>query len=234
MKKKILINCLVFVLALVFFTFLLFPYSKVTEYYVLKAASNAGININIGTTKASIFGAEFLNVTIDDQKANKIQIGYSPLSIFTKSFFAKVESKAVTGTGSFKKGETKMDMLLSLAEFPEARKIGVDGDVALSLNLVGEKGNGNIRSSRLVIPTDFGSIPLTNLAGNLLIEKNIVVVSELKSDGTTKLNLKGNLRINKQNIEKSLISLAGTLDVAGMEKEIAIVGALGSPQISVK
>ncbi|QAR34252.1 hypothetical protein EP073_12805 [Geovibrio thiophilus] len=233
MIRNILINAAIFIGCTVIFLLMFFPYGKVLEFYAEKAAAKANVTLSIGTTDAGPFGAELTSIKISEFTADKLELGYTPLSAVTHAVSAKISSEIVTGEASHKGGELKLKALIELDKIPQITEIGLGGEVALDVEVTDGKGKGKISAPKLTIPSELGPITFNDITGDLLIEKQMIGVSNLTSQGAAKINLNGNIRINQVNAGKSVIALTGTAGVAGMNKRITITGTVLEPRISV-
>jgi hypothetical protein len=233
MIKKILINAAIFLGCTIVFLIVFFPYAKVLEYYANIAAAKAHISLSIGSTEAGAFGADLSDIKIGDFAADSLELRYSPFSVLTRSISAKLDSEIATGEASHKGGEVSIKTMLELDKIPQVAESGLGGEVILNLAMKDWRGTGTIAAPKLTIPSDFGPVTFNNITGNLAIEKQMITVSSLTSEGTAKINLNGNIRINQVNANRSVIALAGTVSVAGMNKRITITGQVMNPKITV-
>jgi hypothetical protein len=232
MTKKILVSTLIFISCTAVFTLVFFPYSKVLEYYANKAASNAGITLTAKTINAGVFGADLNNVKLNEFHADSINLIYSPLSVITRNVGAKVISDIVTGEVTLKGNNINLKTLLSTDKIPQVAASGLKGDIILNLALADLSGEGTIASPKLTIPTDMGPINIENITGDLTIDKmNMITINNLKSTGSTVIDLRGNIRVNRKNAGKSAIAITGTISVAGMTKRLSITGPALEPKI---
>lgn len=233
MIKQALIGTGIFIICIIAFTSLFFPYSKVLEYYAGKAAADAGITLTVGSVDANAFGAELRSVQLNDFKADSLDLSYSPFSIITRSIGAKLISDIATGEVELKGSTINLKTLLTTDKIPQIAESGLKGDIILNLTLTDMKGGGTIASPALTIPTDMGPVTLENLSGEIAVDKQLISITNLKSTGTAALDLRGNIRINQSNAGRSVLAFAGTISVAGMTQNIAITGTALNPRIIV-
>ncbi|WP_265822003.1 hypothetical protein [Geovibrio ferrireducens] len=233
MIRNILINAAIFVGCSVLFLFVFFPYAKVLEFYAEKAAAKANVTLSIGSADAGPFGAELASIKLSEFTADKLVLGYTPLSVLTHSVSAKINSEIITGEASHSGGEVKAKAMIELDKIPQITESGMGGEVAFDLAVKDWKGAGKISAPKLIIPSELGPITFNDVTGDLLIEKQMIGISNLTSQGAAKIKLNGNIRINQVNAGKSVIALTGTLGVAGMNKRITITGTVMEPRITV-
>ncbi|MGE4496880.1 MAG: hypothetical protein AB7E48_03295 [Deferribacterales bacterium] len=233
MIKKILINTAIFLGCSAVFTLFFFPYGKVLEYYAETAAAKANVSLSIGKTEAGPFGAELSSIKLSEFTADKLELSYSPLSVITRSAAARIESEIVTAEADHKGGEISAKALIELDKIPQIAESGLGGEVGFSISVKDWKGKGTVSSPRLTIPSDLGPVTFNDITGDILIEKQMIGITNLQSQGAAKINLNGNIRINQVNAGKSVLALTGTVGVAGMNKKITITGTVLEPRITL-
>jgi len=237
MKKKILIGSAVFIVVFLITLFLTFPYQNVVAKAVIAAAAKSGLQISYNDVQAGPFRTVFKELEINDIPIDSLEASYSPLSILSKSATIKL------------KGLIKADAKVSPtsteyeAEISESVINSFSGEKAVLSAPLSVKGTGNPSEqsadftatvSKIEIESPVGKLPFENIQADITIKGNDITINKLTSRDDMNLDLKGLLKVNPKNLERSIVNIKGTADVFGQQKQITLVGRIDNIQPSIK
>ncbi|WP_022852203.1 type II secretion system protein GspN [Limisalsivibrio acetivorans] len=236
MIKKSAIAIAIFLLSVLVFTPMFFPWNTVAEYYIRKAVSDNRIPARIDSIKAGPGGAVISGISIEDIEITQIRADYSLLSVITKSADVSVNSPLGTIETSIDSGSVEARGLLDMKNIGSLLNQSLDGDMAVQLNMNLNEQTGDIvlTSDSFTVPTDFGPMPLKNLRGEGTINKNTIDVTSLTSEGNAKLDITGKITINTRDIGRSMMNMSGTVDVMGAKQNITARGLVRNPRITAR
>jgi len=242
MKKTIFISLITFIFSFCIFTLLFFPYDTVVKYFLNNAINQNRIPVDYSEIQSSPFGTTVKNIEYfyrNKLSLGNLKIGYSPLSIITKSASVHTADSPldVSAVYNGKTVDIKVNQALSKITqmIPEVGKYVKKGEISADgqINPTNMQGNADIVISNLSVATPvFPNLNFQTITASLTLNKNRLNVKKVQSSGKNKISLNGIVYLNYNSIYNSNLNLKGNMDIAGMKRNFKISGRLISPKVN--
>lgn len=237
MKNKILIGSAVFILVFLITLFISFPYQNVVAKAVITAAAKSGLKISYNEIQSGPFGTVFKELEINDIPIDSLEASYSPLSLFSKS--ATITIKGLINADA-KVSPTSTEYEAEISESVINRFSGEKAVLSAPLIVKGtgspseQSADFTATVSKIEVDSPVGKLPFENIQTDISVKGYAITVNKLTSRDDMNLDLKGLLKINPKNMEKTIVNIKGTADVFGQQKKISLVGRIDNIQPSIK
>ncbi|PLX68502.1 MAG: hypothetical protein C0603_04940 [Denitrovibrio sp.] len=236
MKRKIVLSSTVFIITLIAFIWIMFPYDKIAVVAISKIQSTSKVKINYSQVSSGAFSTKISNLEVDDIPVGNVTLHYSPLTFISRS--VSVDSVGtINGTAKLSEKHVEVDLdinpaiinsLTKEAEF--SGKLALRGEGApLDMSLT-----AHIDSDKVGINTPIGKLDFESVSTELTLEKNTLTIVQLTSKDDMALNLNGTIILNMRRPEISVSNIKGRVNVLGTQKNITLKGRLNNIKPSIR
>lgn len=236
MIKKITYGSIVFIVSFIIFTWLMLPYEQFAESMISRAIADSGANISYSELKSGPFSTKISGIEAETMPIGDVTLSYSPLSMITRSAGLKFEG-SINGEGKISSKELNFlttinpSLVNSQIELAELEgELRVEGRVPFQ----GEPALFAANSDKITVTTPLGPLAFEKVSSIVSVKGSNIDLKSLKSDDSMKLNLKGAVRLNKRNIDRSSANISGTFSLMGSEKKLTLVGRLSNLKPSIR
>jgi len=226
MKGKILASTTLFIVTFVISLWLMFPYEKFAISIINSATAKSGIDISYEEIESGALSTTLSELEINSIPIGKLKVGYSPLSIISKAITVD-SSGYVNLKSTLSEKSSKFDLKTGGAILNALSKdVKFSGDLKSDgvFSIKEETADLKAYIDNISFKTPVGEMSLRDVRGNFNLEGDKLTVRSLTSEDSTKLRLKGDIRINRRNPVKSFVNLSGSLNLFGQEKRIRLSG----------
>jgi hypothetical protein len=209
---------------------------------IVKKQLDQQIAANQLPVRYSSVSASFFSTTIEGISMNGIEIGtldvsYSPLSYFTKSVHAVLDSPFGSADVENSSGTITVDIKADMEGIGKLLNMPFAGTATLEADyeLETQEGKFTLASGamELEIPFQGSKMPVKfdSLAGNGTIAGTMINIESLEAAGAIGAKANGQIGIDPSNIKRSSIALSVEASLYGANVRAAIRGSLFSPQV---
>ncbi len=240
MIKKSIFAIITFIIFFTVFMLFLFPYDTVAKYFLHKAINEYKLPVNYASLEASAFGAKLSGIDYyynEKFSIGSVSVNYSPLSLITRSVSATTVDSPVSANMHFKKNnilfhaDQSVDEILKI--YPKIKKYAKSGNINIKgqINPFAEKGKISVILSNLSLITPITDVKFDQISADFELNKNRLTITNVKSNGSNNVNIKGTVFINYNALIHSVVNLEGSIDIAGFKNNFTIKGRVSNPRI---
>lgn len=241
MIKKSIFAIITFIIFFTVFMLFLFPYDTVAKYFLHKTINEYKIPINYTSLEASAFGAKLSGIEYyynENFSIGSISVNYSPLSVITRSVSASTVDSPINANVLFEKNNILFNVEQSVNGitkiYPKIKEYANSGDVKLEgrINPFVEKGKISIILKNLTLITPITDVKFDQIGADLELNKNRLTITNVKSNGSNNVDIKGTVFINYNALIHSVVNLEGSINIAGFKNNFTVKGRVSNPRIN--
>jgi len=236
MKKQIIYGSIAFVSAFIILFLLFLPYDNLAAMGIAAIQKETKTNIRYSSISSGIFSTKLEDLEINEIPVGKVRIGYSPLSILTKSISLE-STGAVNANIDFSPSDYEFDLNINSAI---VNLLSDKAEFGGKITAVGtgsaddQTASGAVHLDKATIETPIGKLDFEKIDAEIDVKGNTVTIKKLTSKDVMALNLSGTINVNKKNFNLSLVNINGTVNVIGSEKKLTLKGRLNNLKPSIE
>jgi len=236
MKKQLIASICLSVFIFVFTLWLTLPYENFAIAAIKGIEKQAKVSVSYSDIKSGSLSTTLSDLEIDNIPIGDVTLNYSPLKLLmgkiTYSSTGVVNASGqLSADNSTIKGTVSSGLINSLiTDVTFGGEVKVDAQLSMSDNT----GKALAYADKATIKTPMGPMTFEKIDTDIDVKDNSIVVNKLTSKDSMELDLKGDIKVNKSNFERSMININGTFSLMNQTKEITLKGIADRLQPSIR